>query len=44
MNYAKIKNDINFKSINKCPIIILHSLIKRINNNNLDKINLGIIN
>jgi hypothetical protein len=44
MNYAKIKNDINFKSINKCPIIILHPLIKRINNNNLDKINLGIIN
>jgi hypothetical protein len=44
MNYAKIKNDINFKNINKCPIIILHPLIKRINNNNLDKINLGIIN
>jgi hypothetical protein len=44
MNYAKIKNDINFKSINKYPIIILHPLIKRINNNNLDKINLGIIN
>ena len=42
-NYKHIKNDNDFNLINNAPIIVLHPLIKRINNNNFEKINIGII-
>ena len=41
--YKKYKNNIDISILNHAPIIILHPLMKKIDNNNFEKIALGMV-
>ena len=41
--YQKFKNNIDKSILNKTPFIILHPLMKTIDNNNFENITLGMI-